>query len=210
MLNAGLTGGIASGKSTVSELFREKGAFLIDHDLITRKVQEPGTVTWRAIVRSFGEGILNPDRTLNRERLGQIVFSDQDKLNLLNGIVHPAVRDEWKTEIARIEGDRPDAVIISDIPLLIEVGWCREVDCVILVLIPREEQVQRLMTRNGYSLEEARIRLAAQMPIADKVKYADFVIDNSGPLERTRREVDEVWGKLVHLEQKKREKKGKK
>ncbi len=204
MLNAGLTGGIASGKSTVSDYLREKGAFLIDLDLLTRKVQEPGEIAWREIVRHFGTGVLNADQRVNRESLGRIVFSSPDELQNLNRMVHPAVHREWQQEIARIEGQRPDAIIISDVPLLIEVGWTREVDLVIVVFIAPEEQINRLIERNGLRLEEAQQRLASQMSIFDKLKYADFVIDNNGTVEQTHRAVDAVWEKLVELEQKKR------
>ena len=204
MLNAGLTGGIASGKSTVSDYFREKGAYLIDHDLITRMVQEPGETAWREIVDHFGTDILNPDQSINRESLGRIVFSNPDELQNLNRMVHPAVQRKWKQEIASIEAEKPDAILISDVPLLIEVGWVQEVDVVIVVFIAPEEQIKRLMERNGFALEDAQKRLASQMPIFDKLKYADFVIDNNGTVAQTHRAVDAVWEKLVELEQKKR------
>lgn len=205
MLNAGLTGGIAGGKSTVSDFLRRKGAFIIDHDLLTRKVQEPDGAAWRGIVNHFGETVLNPDRSIDREALGKIVFSDPGELRKLNEIVHPAVYAQWKSDIARIEAQKKDALIISDIPLLIEVGWTGDVDLLIVVFIPPEEQIKRLMNRNGLSLEDAHKRLDSQMPIADKLKYADFVIDNSGTIEETRKKVDAVWEKLIELEQKKRQ-----
>ena len=204
MLNAGLTGGIAGGKSTVGEYFRAKGAYLIEHDLLTRKVQEPDEVAWRNILRHFGEHILNPDRSLNREKLGSIVFSNPQELKKLNEIVHPAVYAEWKKEISRIERERPDAIIISDIPLLIEVQWTHEVDVIIVVFVSPEEQLNRLMQRNGLAPEDARRRIDAQMPIADKLRYADFVIDNSGSIEQTKTAIDSVWEKLLELEQNKR------
>lgn len=200
----GLTGGIAGGKSTISDFFRLKGAFIIDHDLITREVQEPDGAAWQGIVDHFGETILNPDRSVNREALGKIVFSDPMELRKLNEIVHPAVYAQWKSDIARIEAQKEDAVIISDIPLLIEVGWTADVDLLIVVFIPPEEQIRRLMNRNGLSFEDAHKRLASQMQIAEKLKYADFVIDNSGTIEETRKKVDAVWEELIEREQKKR------
>ncbi|MFB3925769.1 MAG: dephospho-CoA kinase [Syntrophales bacterium] len=204
MLNAGLTGGIASGKSTVSGFFREKGAYIIDHDTIGHRVEEPGSAVWEETVRHFGRGILRADGTLNREKLGDIVFGNPDKLLLLNRIVQPSIFAEWMRQVSSIEKERPDAIIISDVPLLIEAGWQDSVDAIILVYIPPEEQIRRLMERNGYSRDEAGKRLDSQMPIDRKVPFADFVIDNSGSLERTREQTDRIWTKLVDLEKKKR------
>lgn len=201
MLRAGLTGGIASGKSTVGRMLRGKGAFLIDFDKLTHFVEEPDRPAWEAIVASFGSDILNDDRTIDRKKLGAIVFQDKEKLAMLNDMVHPAVFAEWKRNVAEIERIYPRAIVISDIPLLFEVGLQKMLDVVIVVYISPGDQIQRLIRRNGCSREEAHVRLASQMPIDSKISLADFVIDNSGSLEATGNTVDAVWEELLAREQ---------
>jgi dephospho-CoA kinase len=198
MLHAGLTGGIASGKSTVARMFQEEGACLIDLDEVAHFVEEPDRSGWKAVVEYFGLNILNDDRTINREKLGAIVFHDEEKLAKLNEIVHPVVFEEWNRRLAEIHKINPHAIVISDIPLLFEVGMKHLLDVVILVSISPEDQIQRLIQRNGYSREDANARLASQMPIADKIPHADYVIDNRGPIEKTGDAVHEVWEELKH------------
>lgn len=204
MLNIGLTGGIGSGKSTVDTLFRERGAYIIDFDTLAHAAEAPNSVAWKGIVDTFGREILKSDNTIDRKKLGNIVFRDNEKLNTLNSIVHPAVFNEWKRTIERIRREKPDAIIISDIPLLIEAGWQEFVDCVILVYISPEEQLKRIIKRNDYSRPEAEERLNSQMPIDEKIAYADFIINNEGPVGEIKRVVDEIWDKLLLLEKKKR------
>ncbi len=208
MLNAGLTGGIASGKSTVDKMFQEKGAYLIDHDTLAHEAEEPGRPAWEKIVDYFGAAILNEDRTINRRRLGDIVFNDEGKLEKLMDMVHPVVFAEWQARIDDIARRDPRAIIISDIPLLIERGWQDAVDIVLLVYIPREEQIRRLMARNGFSRREADERLRSQMSIDDKLLHADMIINNEGTLEETRGRVDRVWEALLEKERAKRLKGG--
>jgi len=205
MLNISLTGGIASGKSTVARMFQEKGAILIDFDELTHFVEEPDRPGWKAIVDSFGSDILNDDRTVNRQKLGAIVFNDQQKLAQLNRMIHPAVFAEWEKRIAEIKKSHPRAIVISDVPLLIEVGIQQWFNAVILVYVSSEKQIQRLIRRNEYSLKEAKARLDAQMPISDKIPHADFIIDNGGPIEKTKTAVELVWQELLTMEQQKRE-----
>lgn len=204
MLNVGLTGGIACGKSSVAEMFREKGAVVVDFDLLTHRLQEPEQPVWKAIVEAFGKQVLNDDGTLNRSLLGAQVFNDAQKRLLLNSIVHPALFDEWHRMIAAIEQEKTRAIIISDIPLLIEVGKQNAVDIVLLVYSAPEEQVVRLIRRNGYTRQNALERLASQMPIDEKIPYAHIVIDNGGSLEKTRKTVNDVWNDLLLREEKKR------
>ncbi len=199
MLNVGLTGGIASGKSTVARMLAELGAIVIDLDEIAHEVEAPGMPAWKAIVDHFGEGVLGEGRTIDRRRLGAIVFADREKLALLNRLVHPAVLAEWEARIERIRREQPEAVVLSDIPLLVEAGLRDRVDWVLLVQIPPEEQIRRLMERNGWSREEAAARLASQMPIDQKLASADRVIRNDGPIEQTRRAVLELWEELVGM-----------
>lgn len=196
MLNAGLTGGIASGKTTISNLLVEKGACLIDHDLLAHEAEEPGGPSWRGIVDHFGTSVLTGGR-IDRKKLGEIVFNKPEEMLRLNSIVHPAVHHLWQSRIRQIEERDPRAIIISDVPLLFEIGWQKEVDVVILVFIPPEEQLRRLVARNGISVEEAAARLKSQMPIGDKIKKSDFVINNQEPLASVRRHIEELWEELL-------------
>jgi dephospho-CoA kinase len=183
MLNVGLTGGIASGKTTVAKMFQEKGAYLIDFDLLAHSLEEQGGLAWKGIVDNFGPGILHEGGAINREKLGAIVFRDRDKLEELNRIVHPLIFQEWEEQVADIEKKRSDAIIISDMPLLIEAGKAGAVDLVVLVYISREDQIRRLTERDGFSRIEALVRLDSQMSIDEKLVYSDFVIDNGGSLK---------------------------
>lgn len=205
MLNVGLTGGIACGKSTVARMLAEKGAVLIDFDELAHAVQEPEGAVWREIIRHFGEEILHEDRTIDRRKLGETVFADREKRELLNRLVHPAIFEEWQRRLAEIRVRRADAIVVSDIPLLIEAGLKGMVDLVLLVYITPEEQVRRVMARNGFSREEAERRLAAQMPIEEKLRWADIVIRNGGSPEETRRVVSEVWMELNIREKRRQE-----
>lgn len=195
MIITGLTGSIASGKSTVSEMFRELGAHIIDYDILAREVVEPHEKAWQAIVDEFGQEILNEDLTLNREKLGQIVFDNPDKLEKLNQITHPAVFEAASERVKEIEKIDADAIIIKDVPLLIETGIHKTVDKVIVVSATMENRLQRLMDR-GFTKEEAEKRIASQLPIREKVKYADFVIQNDGSIEETQKQAQEIFKSL--------------
>jgi len=201
MLNIGLTGGIGSGKSTVAQFFKDKGAYLIDFDILAHNVEEPEGRAWKRIVEEYGPDILNADTTINREKLGNIVFQDKKKLERLNSIVHPAVFEEWNRRLEEIKREKEDAIVISDIPLLIEVGLDKYVDLTVLVYIPPERQIERIMTRNGFTREEAEHRLHSQMSIDDKLPLADIVINNEGPPEETRKIVETYWPELLEREQ---------
>jgi dephospho-CoA kinase len=196
MLNVGLTGGIACGKSTVARMLVEKGAILIDFDDLAHAVEAPGGPVWREVVRHFGEEILLPDRWIDRRKLGAIVFADREKREILNRLVHPAVFAEWRKRLGEIEKTRKDAIVLSDIPLLIEAGLETMVDAVLLVYIPPKEQIRRLTARNGFTREEAERRVAAQMPIGEKIIHADIVIRNEGSVEETCHAVSTVWEEL--------------
>ncbi len=205
MLNIGLTGSISCGKSTVAQMLQEKGAFLIDFDRLAHEVEEPDQPGWRGVVEAFGPEILRADRTIDRARLGAIVFADRGKLEALNRIVHPAVYQAWQRRLAEIRANRPDAIVISDFPLFIELGRQETVDLVMLVYVPREEQIRRLRLRNGFNAEEALQRVNAQMSIEDKVDFADIVVNNSGPREETRAFIEKIWPQLLERERRLRE-----
>lgn len=196
MLNAGLTGGIATGKSMVVQLLAGKGARIIDFDHLTRYIQEPGRPAWNELVSFFGREIIKDDNTINRRKLGEIVFQNPEKLARLNAIVHPLIFQEWRHRLAVLQEENSTAIVISDIPLLIETGQQKDFDLVILVYAPPWQQLARLRTRNGYSAEEAQQRLASQLPIDLKIPYADIIIDNSSSLEKTGERVNEVWEEL--------------
>jgi dephospho-CoA kinase len=204
MLNVGLTGGIASGKSTVVRMLVEKGACVVDHDRLAHLAYEPGGPSYEAIIAGFGREVLAADGKIDRKKLGALVFKNPGRLKDLNGIVHPIVLSGWKRRLAEIEKQNPGAIVISDVPLLIEVGWQDEVDVVLLVYAAPEVQVERSRKRDVYSTEEARRRLAAQMPMDEKRRFADLIIENSGTLEELQRQVDAIWEKLLALEKRKR------
>jgi dephospho-CoA kinase len=208
MLNVGLTGGIATGKSTVARILVEKGARLIDFDELSHTVEEPEGPVWKEIVRHFGEGILHADRTIDRRKLGDIVFADREQLGLLNCLVHPVVFQEWHRRIEEIRTVHPDAIVLSDIPLLIEAGMKPMVDLVLLVYVPPEEQIARLMARNVYSREDAEKRIASQMPIGKKLPYADILVRNDGSPETTRKALNAIWTELIMREKLRREETG--
>jgi dephospho-CoA kinase len=204
MLNVGLTGGIGCGKSTVARMLRQKGAYIVDFDRLAHEVQEPEGPAWKAVVAEFGTGVLRTDRTLDRDKLGALVFNDETKRRRLNEIVHPAVFEAWLGRLEAIRVERPDAVVIADVPLLFEVGMEALVDLVVLVYLPPEGQVGRIMKRNGYTREDAALRLRSQMPIDEKVPLADFVIDNGGTVRETAAQVDAIWKTLTEREREKR------
>ncbi len=203
MLNVGLTGGIASGKSTVAEMFAKHGAHLIDFDGLAHEVQEPEKPAWREVVNQFGEGILRPDNKIDRVKLGNIVFADKKKLIELDKIVHPFVYQEWHMLLEKIGKKEKHAIVLSDIPLLFEGNMQHLFDLTILVLIVPEEQVSRLMARNGISKEEAGKRLKSQMPISEKIALADIVINNDGGIPETEKRVGQLWRELLQKEKQK-------
>jgi dephospho-CoA kinase len=194
----GLTGSIASGKSTVAEIFKELGAYLIDWDLLAREMVRPHSKAWQGIVEYFGRDVLNDDLTLNRQRLAEIVFNDPEKLAKLNQITHPAVIEEDTRRTEEIRKIHSEAIIVKDIPLLIEIGYQKSVDKVVVVYASEENHLKRMMER-GVGPEEAKKRIRAQMPLEEKVKHADFVIQNDGSLEETRRQVEKIFDALSHL-----------
>jgi len=204
MLNVGLTGGIASGKSMVVRMLVEKGAFVVDHDRLAHLAYEPGGPSYEAIIADFGREVLNPEGKIDRKKLGDIVFKNPGRLRHLNGIVHPVVLAGWKKRLAEIEKQSPGAIVLSDVPLLIEVGWQDRVDLVLLVYTSPQVQVERTMKRDRYTETEARTRVAAQMPMDEKRRFADLIIENNGTLEELQRQVDVVWEKLLAFEKQKR------
>jgi dephospho-CoA kinase len=196
MIIVGLTGGVGSGKSTVSSFFKDLGAYIIDWDELAREVTRPHLPAWRETVDYFGEGILNDDLTINRQRLADIVFSDKEQIAKLNQIVHPKVFQEDEVITSEIRSHDPGALIIKDIPLLFEVTPPIPVDEVIVVCASEQTQLRRL-ERKGIDRKEARRRIESQLPLEEKIRSADFVINNDGPLEETKRQVEEIHSLLA-------------
>jgi dephospho-CoA kinase len=194
---AGLTGGIASGKSTVSEMFRQAGAVIIDADIIAREVVEPGMPAWGSIVKTFGRGVIAPDGGIDRTRLGEIVFNNSRLRKALEHIVHPRVRDEVRVRMKSLERRSPGAVVIHDIPLLFESGMTEGLAEIVVVYVPLQTQLDRLMIRDGLSEADARLRIAAQMPLEEKRNRADVVIDNRGDRRRTREQVVRIYRRFA-------------
>jgi len=195
MIIVGLTGSVGTGKSTVANLFKELGAYVIDWDELAREVVKPRSKAWQEIVQYFGKGILNQDLTINRQKLAEIVFADKEKLARLNQIVHPEVsrRDERITD--QTSRHDPDALIIKDVPLLFEMAQPPSVDKIIVVSAGRETQLRRLREK-GITGEDAQRRIDAQLPLEEKIKRADFVVDNDGQLEDTKRQVAQIYSLL--------------
>jgi dephospho-CoA kinase len=206
MLKVGLTGGIASGKSVVGEMFVALGAHLVQADRIAHQLMLPGQPVYNEVVRHFGRGILNPDLSVNRAKLAEAAFGSaassaaSSRIQELNRIVHPAVlrsQEEWMEETGRQD---PRAVAIVEAALIIEAGAVKRFDRLIVVTCSDEQRIARFAARHKLALDAARKeverRMAAQLPEAEKVKAADYVVDNSGSLDHTREQVRELWEKL--------------
>ncbi len=197
MIVAGLTGGIASGKSTVAEILRKAGAVIIDADRIARQVVAPGLPAWREIRDLFGDGILQSDGAIDRAALGAIVFNDAPLRRRLEEIVHPRVGAEIAAQMQRAAQEQPDAVVIMDIPLLFETDRTQGLAEIIVVFTPESIQRRRLMARDHLSPEAAEARIRSQMPMAEKVRRATLTIDNSGTPAETERQALAVFQHLM-------------
>ncbi|MCD6280636.1 MAG: dephospho-CoA kinase [Deltaproteobacteria bacterium] len=196
MVIAGLTGGIATGKSTVANIMAEAGAHVIDADRIAKDVVKKGLPAWKEITEYFGKEILGSDGEIDRERLGDVVFGSKDKLEVLNKIVHPRVFEEMAREMEEVKQRAPDSIVILDIPLLIETGLHKLLSNVILVYAPERIQLARLMARDNIPKEAALKRIRSQMPMEQKKAFANYIIDNSSEIEHTRIMTLEVLERL--------------
>ena len=193
----GLTGGIASGKSTVSRQLAELGCRLIDADVLAREVVAPGEPAWRAIVEEFGRDVAGPDGQLDRKRLGALVFADPARRKVLEAITHPAIMARRQAILDAWAAEGFDGLVVLDIPLLVEIGAVAHFDRVILVYAEREVQLERLMARDGFDRAEAERRVASQMPLVEKVRHAHYVVDSSGAREETAAQVRAVHAALL-------------
>lgn len=193
MTRVGLTGGIASGKSTVSGLLTQLGAVVVDADAIAREVVAPGTPGLTAVVEAFGPGVLTPAGEMDRVAVGALVFADPEKRRVLEAIIHPLVRARGQ-ELEEAAG--PHAIVVHDIPLLVETGQADRFDAVIVVDVPEEVQVERLMALRGMTEADARARIAAQAGREERRSVATYLIENTGTLDDLRRRVEEVYADL--------------
>lgn len=197
MLIVGLTGGIVSGKTTIAKMFQELGAQVIDADEIARKVVRPGEKAWQGIVEYFGPEILRDDLEINRKKLADIVFSNKEKLAVLNSITHPEITLMIKKQINQLKNKyQKDIICIVEAPLLFEAHLEDMMDKIIVVYLNREEQLKRLLLRNNLTREEAIQRIESQMPLEEKLSRADYVIDNCFSLQQTKKKVLQVWKEL--------------
>lgn len=196
MLIVGLTGGIASGKSTIADMFKKEGAYIIDIDMISRDVVKPGKPAWQEVVHIFGKEVLNEDQTLNRKKVGDIVFSNVEKRKKLEEIIHPKITAEKLMKINGIAKKDNQAIVIIDIPLLIETDKQDTVEKVVLVYTSPQGQIERLVKRDGLSLEDAHKRLTSQIQMENKKKFAHYIINNEEPLEEIQKKVKEIFREL--------------
>jgi dephospho-CoA kinase len=197
MMIIGLTGNIASGKTEVAKIFEELGAKIIDADEIAREVVEPGEAAWQEIVEEFGSDILNSDGSINRKKLGGIIFNDHRKREQLNRITHPRIMTKIKETIDNYKKQNAKLVIVEAALIVEKGGLLSLIDGLIVVSTDEETQIKRIMTRDGLQRDEALSRIESQMPISEKTKHATYIIDNSESLEETRKQVEEVWEKIT-------------
>lgn len=196
MIVVGLTGGVATGKSTVAKMFKQCGAVVIDADKLARDVVKPDKPAWRQVVKMFGKTVLNPDRTLSRQALGAIVFGSRVKLRRLERIIHPRVARQQAKLTRQAARNDPKAVVIYDVPLLFEAGIDKRVDKIIVVTADLETQIERLKKRNGLSRAEALQRIRSQMSLAKKIQRADHVLHGTRSRTSLRRQVGRLLKSL--------------
>ncbi len=199
MLKIGLTGGVATGKSSVAKMFEKEGAFLIDMDKVAREVVKPGARAWEEIVKSFGRDILLSDGNIDRKKLGAIIFNDISKRRQLEDITHPVILKETDRLLDKIYKKDPKAIVVIEIPLLIEKNLMNFVDVVVLVYVPTEIQLKRLTKRDKITIREAREKIKSQIPIDEKVPLADYIVNNEGSLYKTCEEVKKIYQNLIKL-----------
>jgi dephospho-CoA kinase len=197
MLHVGLTGNIASGKSHAALLFAELGAHVIDADIIVHELLASGTETSKKVVDAFGTEILTQDGQIDRPKLGQIIFGSSDKRMLLNSLTHPDIRAEILRRIFQLEQSFPGGVVIVEGALIVETGSYKMYDRLVVVTCNPSLQISRLISRDGLTQEEARARIASQMPIEEKLKLADYTIDTSGTLRQTQDQVEAIYRDLL-------------
>ncbi len=201
MLLIGLTGGIASGKTTVSNMFVKLGAHLIDADVIARDVVKPDKPAWKEIVEAFGESVLDDKKEIIREKLAAVIFDAPEKRKQLEVITHPRIIEEENRRVNELRKNNKSGIIILDAALLIEAGHHNHVDKLIVVYLNKDTQIKRLRKRDSLSFADAEKRLNSQMPLDEKVKLADYVIDNNKSFDEVEKQVSEIYAELISLDE---------
>jgi dephospho-CoA kinase len=196
MLIVGLTGGIASGKSLVARVFKDLGAYLIDADRVVHELLEPGQQAWQEVLDYFGNSILLQSKCIDRRKLGEIVFNDTAKREWLNHCLHPRVFEVYLAQVKNVRARQPQAIIVLDAALLIETGYYRKMDRLVVVNAGAEQQIERLASRDKFTREQAWSRIQSQMPLSDKIACADYVVDNTGTREDAERQARDIFNKL--------------
>jgi len=196
MLLVGLTGGIASGKSLVARVFKDLGAHLVDADRIVHNLLEPDQKAGQEVLDYFGKELLLPDGRINRRKLGEIVFNDAEKRAWLNRCLHPRVFETYQAQVRQVRSRFPGTIVVLDAALLIETGYHRKMDRVVVVYAEPEQQLERLISRDLFTKEEALARIQSQMPLAEKRGHADYIIDNTGSRENTEQQARKVYARL--------------
>jgi dephospho-CoA kinase len=196
MFIVGLTGGIASGKSLVARVFKDLGAHVIDADRIVHELLEPEQQACREVLDHFGNDILLPHGGIDRRKLGEIVFNNPEKRAWLNSCLHPKVFNVYTSQVQHLQSRQPDAIIIFNAALLIETGYHRKMDKIVVIYADLEQQIKRLSLRDKFTREQALARITSQMPLAEKRAHADYVIDNTGNREDTEVQARDVFHKL--------------
>jgi len=205
MLIVGLTGGVASGKTAVSQILKEEGAYIINADQIARELVLPHKPAWSELIRAFGQEILQEDGSIQRKKLADKVFADPKQRKFLNQILHPRIKEEMDRRAKEIGEKDPEAIVVIDAPLIIELGDHREMDKLIVVTSTQPQQIERLKDRDGTNPEEALRIVSSQMPLKEKLKFADYVIRNEGSMEEMKKRAKEIFQELkkVALQKKK-------
>lgn len=201
MLLVALTGGIACGKSVIGRLLLEKGCFVHSADTAAREVMSPGTDVWRTVADHFGPGILREDGTIDRAKLGAIIFSDDKERAFLNGLVHPRIFERIKEIVARLEKESRHTIFVSEAALVVEAGFARFYDKIVVAHCDRDIQVRRLMERDGIGRAEALKKIGSQLGQEEKLKHADYTIETSGTLAETIEQTERVYAMLVRDEE---------
>jgi len=204
MLIVGLTGGVASGKTAASQVLKEEGAYIIDADQIARELVQPQKPAWNELIRAFGKEILQEDGSIHRKKLAEKVFADPKQRKRLNQILHPRIKEEMGRRTKEIGQKDPEAIVVIDAPLLVELGDHYEMDKLIVVTSTQTQQIERLKERDGIGPEAALKILSSQMSLGEKVKLADFIIGNEGSLEETKKRAREVFKELKKVMRKKK------
>lgn len=195
----GITGGVASGKTSVSRLMKEEGAYVIDADQIAKELVQPHQPAWRDVIQIFGQEILREDGSIDRKKLARLVFSDPEQRKKLNGLLHPRVRKEIRCRLEAIHREDPDAIVIIDAALLVETGFYREMDQLVVVTSEEAQQIERLKERDDVEETVARGILTAQLPLSQKVRVADFVIQNEGSRDQTKKRTQDIFRRIKEM-----------